>query len=395
MLRARAFVPGGPSALGCGRRALGVALGLALAAGTASAQTIYVAFGDSITEGVGDSASRPQKGYPPRLEDLLQEAGVNATVINRGVEGDTTAEGLSRIDSVLASTRADVLLLMEGTNDIPRVSNETIAFNLEEIGRRAAARGTRTVHATLFPRLPATLTDPNNVFTSELSGLIREMAARNRRELVDPFEVFLFGVPGALDRYFAPNDKFHPNAAGYDIMAQVFFEALTGIDRVPPVTGRIFPSNNSEDVPASTDIHVDVYDFGAGMDVAATRLLVNGERVDVAKRGESHDLTLTYDPPGTLRGVVTVELESEDLADPQNTVHRQVSRFVIAGTKFNTGDVDRDGRVDGVDMVRLALAFGSRLGEARYSSTVDFDSSGTVDGTDLALLAANFGRSSF
>jgi len=54
-------------------------------------------------------------------------------------------------------------------------------------------------------------------------------------------------------------------------------------------------------------------------------------------------------------------------------------------------DLDGSGRVDGRDLAILAWAFGSYIGDWRYSSTADIDGSGTVDGEDMALLAAYFG----
>ena len=49
------------------------------------AQVGFLAFGDSITEGRGDDPARTQKGYPPRLQSLLQADGVQATVQNAGL----------------------------------------------------------------------------------------------------------------------------------------------------------------------------------------------------------------------------------------------------------------------------------------------------------------------
>jgi hypothetical protein len=55
-------------------------------------------------------------------------------------------------------------------------------------------------------------------------------------------------------------------------------------------------------------------------------------------------------------------------------------------------DVSGDGIVDGVDVVRISVAFGSALGEPRYNTQVDFDDNGLVDGNDLALIAGDFGQ---
>ena len=75
-------------------------------------------------------------------------------MLNRGVGGEKTPEGLSRIDQVL-DEGGDVLLLMEGSNDISRnISIETTLFDLGEMARRAEERGLEVVHATVIPRIP-------------------------------------------------------------------------------------------------------------------------------------------------------------------------------------------------------------------------------------------------
>src|SRR5206468_7312070 len=100
------------------RRAASTALLLGAIPMLASAQTspkAYLAFGDSITFGVGDDPARTSPGYPPRLQTLLVTAGVNATVANYGMSGEKTPDGLTRIDAVLANGKpGDVLILMEG-----------------------------------------------------------------------------------------------------------------------------------------------------------------------------------------------------------------------------------------------------------------------------------------
>ena len=81
-----------------------VAATLLLVTGAAQAQLTYLAFGDSLTQGIGDDVDLEDKGYPPRLEQLLTAAGEEVVVLNRGRAGETTAEGLSRIDEVLAES---------------------------------------------------------------------------------------------------------------------------------------------------------------------------------------------------------------------------------------------------------------------------------------------------
>ena len=381
-----------PSAALC---LLGSALLLLAAAGQADAQTRYLAFGDSITFGVGDNTDREEIGYPPRLEELLAQLGAPGEVINAGVPGETTAEGLSRIDSALAGTGADVLLLMEGTNDInARVSNSTIRFNLDQIARRALARGVEPVHATIIPRLPSANFDPRNVVTRDLAGEIRELAWETDRRLVDPFETFI-STPQWFDvLYVGGSDKLHPDEDGYELLAATFADALTEGDAIPPVVGELSPVDDAQNVSRDAGIVIDLYDFGAGIDTMETRLLIDGEEVDASIQGDAERQTIRYQPPEPWSGVVFVELEAQDLATPPNRRDGTLVQFVTQGTVFLDGDITRDGRVDGEDLVALAVRFGSSLGDVRYRGFADLNSDAVIDGEDLAILSANFGRAS-
>lgn len=368
-------------------------LGVLFLASPSHAQTTYVAFGDSITQGVLDDPNRAEKGYPPRLEALLQQRGQNAEVRNEGLAGETTSEGLSRISRVLLAGD-DILLLMEGTNDIgeQKLSNETIADNLDRIAKKAEANGLTVVHATILPRV-GTNYDASNIVTGDFNGRVRELAWSRERKLADPFEVLLRQTTNLGQLY---SDRLHPNAAGYDLLARVFADVLTNVDTVPPVTGLITPVDDSQRVPPTTPLHVNVYDFGAGIDVAATQLVINDQVVNTPLTGNSRKLEITYTPPEPWKGVVIVRLRSRDLATPTpNPLDRQITQFVISGTTFLPGDIDRDGRVDGADLLAFAPHFGSRRGEGRFVAFADLNVDDEVNGTDLAILASNFGKTSF
>jgi lysophospholipase L1-like esterase len=352
--------------------------------------TIYVAFGDSITEGVGDEEGG---GYPPRLEALLVARGRNDDVRNRGVAGETTVDGLARIDSVLAQG-GDVLLLMEGTNDLPHnVSPETIAFNLDEMASRAELAGMDVVIATVIPRSPTANVDRENILTQQLAETIRDLAGTSDRELADPFEEFIT-VPNYYQEFYSkdPDDPVgHPNARGYDKLARIFLDVIVGTDSVPPVTGFTRPQVGRTQVRPSVTIRMDVWDFGAGIDVAATDMLINGVVADGASmEGNARRLRFEYNPPQQLSGLVQIGLRSRDRATPANTVDRVVSSFRVAGAVIQ-GDVDEDGRVDGVDLVLLARSFGATANQVRYLPEADFNHDDVVDGDDLAILASNFG----
>ena len=379
------------------RLALAAALTTAALLPRPAAAQHYFAFGDSITQGVGDT--KKLGGYPARLQTLLNQRGQAALVTNAGLPGETTAGGLTRLNRLLASAATgDTLLLMEGTNDVnARISPETIAFNLEKMAERAATSGVSTVHLTVIPREPEANFDGTNLDTAVLAGLVRQLAYSNQRKLADPFEIFLHETPDVFNQdYLGGDDKLHPNSKGYDRLARVVADALTGVDAVPPVTGDIEPPDGALNVPATAPIRIVLYDFGTGIDLPNTKLLINGVAVAVPlASSDDRSTTINYQPPSPLAGVVTVSVRSRDKATPVNVLDRPVSQFLIAGTTFLPADLNRDGRVDGQDLVALALAFGAHRYNTNYNLAADFNGDGIVDGKDLAVLAASFGQSTF
>jgi lysophospholipase L1-like esterase len=388
------------------RRRLAVAL-LCLGAlsSLAAAQTApkkYLAFGDSITFGVGDDPNRAKLGYPPRLENRLQTAGVSATAVPLGVSGEKTPEGLGRINSALTQAQAapgDVLILMEGTNDVSQrdlISIENTIQNLDRMADAAQALSLTVIHATVIPRPPWAKKDADNLLTDQLNGRIRNLAGQRLRRLADPNEVFR-ATPNVFDSHYshAGDDLVgHPNATGYDLMAGVFFNVIQGIDNVPPVPGVLLPENGASNVPPDRAINVQVCDFGAGIDLANTFLFVNGQQVSAVPTGTIKLAQFTYQPPAPLSGTVRLGLRSRDLAVPANTVDREIAHFTIRGTNQIQGDLNGDGRVDGTDLVLFGRHFGSQRGGSNWDENSDFNNDGKVDGSDLAVLASNFGRSS-
>ena len=85
---------------------------------------VILAFGDSLTYGTGASKAT---SYPSVLADLT-----GLRVINEGVAGEQTAQGLARLPSVLAEYQPDLVILCHGGNDILRhKSKDQARQNLE------------------------------------------------------------------------------------------------------------------------------------------------------------------------------------------------------------------------------------------------------------------------
>ena len=75
-----------------------------------------LAFGRSLTQGYG---LPPGTEFPVVLEERLKAAGIDAHVVNAGVSGDTSSDGISRLDWSLAD-RPDAVILEMGSNDALR-----------------------------------------------------------------------------------------------------------------------------------------------------------------------------------------------------------------------------------------------------------------------------------
>ncbi len=373
--------------------ALSIAFGLASSASGRQASVRYVAFGDSVTEGTGDSP-RPdgRAGYPPRLEQLV----ANSVVINEGLGGERTTEGLTRIDSVLRAG-GDVLLLMEGTNDVnAELGPETTAFNLAQMARKAENSGFDVIQATVIPRWPEAARDSDNILTRQTNQSVRNIAGINGRQLVDVNETFL-----NLDRLFALyyDDRRgdavgHPSAQGYDVIAQAFADVILGNDTINPAPGLITPLYYDRQVGRSTRISVELWDFGSGVNPSSVQLLVNGVLSPGPPVSSGNRTTIFHTPASPYpAGVVTVDVRASDNDTPPKELDREVIRFFTTQIEFPRGDINRDGRVDGKDLFLLARAFGTSPSSRAWDEDADFDQDGDIDGTDLAVVADNFGTS--
>jgi acyl-CoA thioesterase-1 len=117
-------------------RCLALLGGLLLLASSADAATV-VALGASNTYGKGVERSQ---AYPAQLEAILRARGLGVTVVNAGINGDTTEGMLSRLDSAVPDgTR--VVILQPGGNDRRKGRPDLTA----EIQSRLRARGIRVV----------------------------------------------------------------------------------------------------------------------------------------------------------------------------------------------------------------------------------------------------------
>jgi lysophospholipase L1-like esterase len=188
---------------------------------------VYVAFGDSLTTGVGSSGG----GYRVPLQAQLASYFGQAFVVDTGIDGTFSSRGAARIPGVMSRERPAYTLILYGTNDwndqrcqnVPAAQCYTMD-NLEIIVDYVKSRSSYPVLATLPPTNPALAPKERTDWNVQLNALIKALAQRDGAIVADLFAAFPSAIPSDLPRYFS--DDVHPNDQGYALMAQAFLKAI-------------------------------------------------------------------------------------------------------------------------------------------------------------------------
>lgn len=164
---------------------------------------VIVAYGDSLTAGYGVDLV---DSYPTLLEKRLTLEGIDVTVINMGVSGETTSAGKERAQFVI-DQNPDIVLLGLGANDMLRASSPSLAqANLDSIIKDLTAANKKIVLLGMKSPITNGLT-----YTREFNAIYPTLAKKYSLPLV-PF--FLEGV--ALVSELNTSDGIHPNKQGYE-----------------------------------------------------------------------------------------------------------------------------------------------------------------------------------
>jgi acyl-CoA thioesterase-1 len=156
-----------------------------------------IAFGDSLTEGVG---ARRGEDYPSLLARELQRP-----VINAGRRGDTTAQGLARLERDVLKRNPRLVIVMFGGNDyLRRVPLSNASKNLEEIIMRIQQQEAMVV--LLGMKL--------GLFTDEYGPIYKKLAKQYGALLIPRV------LKGILSDRKLKSDSIHPNGSGYRLMAE-------------------------------------------------------------------------------------------------------------------------------------------------------------------------------
>lgn len=179
-----------------------------------------MAFGASIVAGYGLEAADT---LPVQLEKALRARGIEATVINSGVSGETSAGGLARLDWALADDPDLVIVDLGGNDALRGLDPQATEANLDAIVSRLQAekRGVLIAGMLAPPNLGAD-------YAAAFNAVFRDVAERHK---VVFYPFILDGV--VMDPSLNQEDGIHPNAAGVKVIVERMLPyVLQAIDRL-------------------------------------------------------------------------------------------------------------------------------------------------------------------
>jgi lysophospholipase L1-like esterase len=216
--------------------------------------TRFVSFGDSITAGEDGVDGGPNTNYlcvpkvaptggirqrvilpvaqtyPGQLQAQLSARYTtqSPTVLNRGCPGESvaapTGDTRTRFDAIVGTGQYDVVLIMEGSNDLytPMWTDPvTQAANaIRFLVTDAKASGVRPLLATIPPMNPAGRRGNGAMLVPALNDRIYQVGAAENLAIVDVYAAF----NGNLS--LIGDDGLHPTAAGYQVIAKAFADAI-------------------------------------------------------------------------------------------------------------------------------------------------------------------------
>ena len=187
---------------------------------------VILALGDSLFAGYGLG---PGQSYPAHLESALKARGLSVRIVNAGVSGDTTADGLARLDFVLngIGQKPALAIISLGGNDMLRaVPPAETRRNLSDLlGKLRAAQ----VPVLLLGLLAA----PNlgQDYTASFNPIYPALAKQYGAKLVPFWLQPLQGHPELVQ-----GDHIHPTLRGIDqLVSATRDQVADAIKSVPPI----------------------------------------------------------------------------------------------------------------------------------------------------------------
>jgi acyl-CoA thioesterase-1 len=169
-----------------------------------SAGNNIICFGDSITFGYGVN---PGEDYPSLLAKTAPCA-----VINAGIDGDTTGEAISRMDSDVLQRDPRLVIIEFGGNDFLRkIPKETTMENIRNMVDSIQAKGAMVAIADIS----------SGMFLAEYRAALQKIAQEKDAIFIPSI------LSGIITNPAMKSDFFHPNAKGYQLVAEKIHRYIT------------------------------------------------------------------------------------------------------------------------------------------------------------------------
>ena len=162
-----------------------------------------LAFGDSLTSGKGVSK---QYNYPSVLANLT-----GLTVINAGISGETTSQGLQRFEKTLIKHQPDLIILLEGGNDFLR--NKSLALTQSNLAKMIEIAQSYNTQLIL-------LAVPTKSLFLSPAEIYQDLATKYEVVLIEEI------VTDLLKNNAYKSDQIHFNQLGYQKLAQHIHQVL-------------------------------------------------------------------------------------------------------------------------------------------------------------------------
>lgn len=165
---------------------------------------VILAFGDSLTSGTGASKGAD---YPSVLSAITSR-----TVINAGLAGEISENGLARLPGLLDQHKPDLLILIHGGNDmLQRIASQQTSANLKKMISEANQRNIKVIMLGVpQPKL----------FLLSSAEFYQQVSEENQTPT--DFQT----LPKILSNNNLKSDTIHPNDEGYKILANNIFNFL-------------------------------------------------------------------------------------------------------------------------------------------------------------------------
>lgn len=175
---------------------------------------LVVCFGDSLTAGYGTDLGQ---SYPDYLQKDLDAEGYNYRVVNEGISGNTTKDGVNRLDSILALKPAVVVVEFGGNDGLRGLRIEDSRTNLDKIVATLKDSGAKVVLAGIT--LPP---DYGPDYINQFNSTYAMLAAKYHVPLLPFLLNGVFGVSGMMQA-----DRTHATSDGNKVVARNVLPLIT------------------------------------------------------------------------------------------------------------------------------------------------------------------------